>query len=130
MSFEPDYDEDDPDEAGVNVSDFSHYLSEDECRLGFAMIVLKAAYEMVRRGEDRGLVAQAAVLLLHEAGMPVDDYNAFDWASDYFENVSWDDFLNAYVSSPAEGLYSEEEADQIREGLEGALEQVSLEAAG
>lgn len=129
MAFTPDFDEADPDEGGVDIHDFSHFLAEDESRAGFAMIALKTGYEMIERGEDQGSVAAALVLLCHEAGLPDDEYNIFDWASDYFENVAWDDFMNAYVSSPAEGLYSEEEADQIRESMEGALEQVIQESA-
>ena len=129
MAFTPDFDEADPDEGGVAIHDFSHFLAEDESRAGFAIIALKTGYEMIERGEDQGSVAAALVLLCHEAGLPDDEYNIFDWASDYFENVAWDDFMNAYVSSPAEGLYSEEEADQIRESMEGALEQVIQESA-
>lgn len=128
MTFQPDFDEEEIDEGGEDVRDFSHFLASDESWAGFAMIALKAGYEMIERGEDQGCVAQAAVLLCREAGIPADEYNVFDWASDYFENIGWDDFMNAYVSSPAEGLYSEEEADQIRAGMEGALEQVIQDA--
>lgn len=127
-AFTGDFDEAEIDEGGTDLHDFSHFLSEDESRAGFAMIALKAGYEMIERGEDQGTVAEAIVLLCHEAGIPDAEFNIFDWASDYFENVAWEDFMNAYVSSPAEGLYSEEEADQIRESMEGALEQVIQEA--
>ena len=37
--------------------------------------------------------------------------------------------MNAYVSSPAEGLYSEEESEAIAGELDAALEQVGLENA-
>ena len=58
-----------------------------------------------------------------------DAFDIFSWASDYFENVDWNDFMNTYVSSPAEGLFSEEEAGAIRESLDRALEQTQIENA-
>ncbi|MCI5850009.1 MAG: hypothetical protein MR009_00405 [Sutterellaceae bacterium] len=128
MLFDPDLDEDDPDEAGVDERDFSHFLTTDDVRAGFAMVALKHGYELIERGEDRGAVAQAIDLLFHEAQFP-EGFDVFGWASDYFERIPWDDFMNAYVSSPAEGLYSEEESEAIAGELDAALEQVGLENA-
>ena len=73
-------------------------------------------------------MAEALVLLFHESEVP-DAFDIFSWASDYFENVDWNDFMNTYVSSPAEGLFSEEEAGAIRESLDRALEQTQIENA-
>ncbi len=127
-NFEPDFDRDDsPDDMGNDPNDFSAFIAEDENRLGFAMAVLHRGYELIDRGEDPGLVAQAITLLFHETGEVPDSLNSFDWASDYFENIPPEDFDNQYVGSPALGLLNEEDIDQISEALDSALEQVEME---
>ena len=120
MQLDQEWDDVEVDEGGIDPNDFSHYLETDEVLRGFAMIALKRGYEMIDAGEDQGVVAEALVLLFHDI---------FSWASDYFENVDWNDFMNNYVSSPAEGLFSEEEAGAIRESLDRALEQTQIENA-
>ena len=128
MPFAPDFDEFTQDDVAADPADFSSLLAADDALLGFAMIALRRGYEMVERGEDRGSVASAIELLFHETqGEAADACNVFDWASDYFENVSPEDFSNQFVSSPALGLYSGEEQEEIASGLEGALEQVQQE---
>lgn len=128
MQLDQEWDDVEVDEGGIDPNDFSHYLETDEVLRGFAMIALKRGYEMIDAGEDQGVVAEALVLLFHESEVP-DAFDIFSWASDYFENVDWNDFMNNYVSSPAEVLFSEEEAGAIRESLDRALEQTQIENA-
>ena len=131
MAFAPEFDDIAQDDIGADPADFSALLATDDALLGFAMVALRHGYDMVERGEDQGLVASAIELLFHETqGEAADSSNVFDWASDYFENVSPEDFGNQFVSSPALGLFSEEEQDDIAQGLEDALEQVEQDIPG